>query len=412
MKKTSVTLGFAVLLLMIVPGAAWAEGLPVVGATVLAADDAAQRDDVYRAGRRALDDERWADAVGHFEQVVARGGENVDAALYWKAYALSKQGRSSGALGALRDLERDYPESRWRDDARALEIEIRQTSGKAVRPEPEDDEELKLLALNSLLHVDSERAVEMLERFLKGGHSHEFKEHALFVLSQSESPRAFELLVAMARGEGGPELQASAVRTLGMSENPNARPVLEEIYLTTSDPETKAAVLEGLMMTASAEGLLAIVHQEKDPELRAEAIRMLGMTGATDALFDLYGKESSLEVKRAVLEALAFTDEVAILIEVAQTESNADLRRQAIESLGFVGSEKAADALDSLYRDHTDFETRQAVIEALFMTDDTEKLLRIARNETDARLRREAVERLSMMDSEEAIAFMMELLEQ
>lgn len=412
MKKISATLGFAILLLVIVPGAAWAEGIPALGATVLAADDEAQRDDIYRAGRRALDEKRWADAVDHFDQVAASGGQNVDAALYWKAYALNKQGRSSGALAALRDLERASPNSRWRDDARALEIEIQQASGKAVRPKAEDDEELKLLALNSLLHVESERALELLEGFLKGNHSHEFKEHALFILSQSESPRAFDLLVAMARGGSGPELQTAAVQILGMSNNLNARTMLEEIYASTSNPETKAAVLEGLMMTQSAEGLLTIIKQEKDPELRAQAIQLLGMTtDASEALWELYRKESSLEIKRAILEAFMFTDSVDILIEVAQTESNKELRHQAIESLGFVGSKQASEVLDALYRDSKDFEIRQAVIEAFFMNDDTERLLRIARNETDSRLRREAFERLSMMDSEEAVSFMLELLE-
>ncbi|MCP4664039.1 MAG: tetratricopeptide repeat protein [bacterium] len=407
------TLGFALLLLLIVPGAAWAEGLPVLAATVLAADDEAQGDDVYREGRRALDDERWADAAGHFDQVVGRGDKNVDAALYWKAYALSKQGRLPGALAVLLDLERAYPDSRWSDDARALKIEIHQASGKAARPESEDDEELKLLALNSLLHVESERAVELLERFLTGDQSQEFKEHALFVLSQSESPRAFELLVAMARGESGPELQAAAVQILGMFENPNARPMLEDIYASTSDPEIKAAVLEGLMMTASADGLLAIISEEKNPELRAEAIQKLGMTAdAGDALRQLYREESAIEIRYAILEAMMLADAADFLIEIVQSEGNEDLRRQAIESLGFLGSGKALDVLDSLYRDSEDFVTRQAVIEAFSMNDDTERLLRIARNETDARLRREAIERLSMTDSEEAVEFMMELLEQ
>jgi len=412
MKKYSATLGFALLLLLIVPGAAWAEGLPLLGATVLAADEA-QGDDVYREGRRALDAERWADAADHFDQVIARGDQNVDAALYWKAYALSKQGRSSGALAALRDLERDYPDSRWRDDARALEIEIRQASGKATPPENEDDEELKLLALNSLLHVESERALELLARFLKGNHSQEFKEHALFVLSQSESPRAFEMLVAVARGDSGPELQATAVQILGMSENPNARPLLEDIYASTSDPEIKESVLEGLMMTEDADRLLAIIHEEKDPELRARAIQLLGMTaGAADALRQLYRQESSIEAKRAILEAMMLADDPDFLIEVAQSENDEDLRRQAIRSLGFLGSEKASDVLDSLYRDSKDLATRQDVIEAFSMNGDTEKLLRIARTETDARLRRQAVEALSMMGSEEAVEFMMELLEE
>ncbi len=150
--------------------------VPAVSAGAAAADDrAAARSGSYREGHRAIDDERWADAVEAFDQVlVADCTDDCDAALYWKAYALHKLGRSRPALEALRRLRGDYPDSRWHDDARALEIEIR----PARAEEDDDDDELKLLALNGLMYSDSDRALEMLEKFLAGDRSRKLREHA------------------------------------------------------------------------------------------------------------------------------------------------------------------------------------------------------------------------------------------
>jgi hypothetical protein len=69
-----------------------------------------------------------------------------------------------------------------------LEQEIR---GGGDRPAAtsEDDEELKLYALDSLMQAEPEQAVPVLERLLAGNASSRLKERALFVLSQSDSPQ-------------------------------------------------------------------------------------------------------------------------------------------------------------------------------------------------------------------------------
>ena len=42
------------------------------------------------------------------------------------------------------------PKSRWLDDAKALRVELRQASGQPVSADIQNDEELKLIALNGL----------------------------------------------------------------------------------------------------------------------------------------------------------------------------------------------------------------------------------------------------------------------
>ncbi len=148
-----------------------------------------QEDHYYERGQSNLDANRWEKAVGDFGEVVSRGGARADGALYWKAYALNKLGRRDEALAAIADLRKNYASSRWLDDARALEIEIKQAAGKPVSPESADDEEMKLMALNSILNSDPERALPLLEKLLHSSQSPKIKERALFVLTQSGSPK-------------------------------------------------------------------------------------------------------------------------------------------------------------------------------------------------------------------------------
>ncbi len=175
-----------------------AAGSPISG---VRADDS-KDEGLYQRGSKSLDERRWDQAIEAFNEVVRQGGSRRDGALYWKAYAQNKLGQRSEALETLQELSKSFPNSRWSSDAKALEVEVRQAGGQQVPPEGAADEELKLIALNSLVNTDSERAVPMLEKLLQGNQSPKLKEKALFVLSQSGSPRAREVLAKIARGCG------------------------------------------------------------------------------------------------------------------------------------------------------------------------------------------------------------------
>ena len=386
---------------------------PFLTAALYAADEnAASADQPYRAGRRALDQGRWSEAARLFADSAGSGADHADAAHYWQAYALNKDGRSADALEVLGNLRRGYQDSSWLDDARALEIEIRQGSSGAPQPEDQGDEELKLLALNSLMYSDSDRAMPMLKRFLEGDHSRELKERALFVMSQSERPEAGEMLLEVARGTRHPELQLKAVHYIGISDAPGSGAALEEIYRSSGDKEVKAQVLRAFMVSDNAEPLLDIARNEDDVELRRAAIRQLGVMDATDSLKQLYSAETSVEAKEQILHSLFIADDHEFLAQIARTESDEGLRRAAIRSLGLVDSDQASAVLVEIYGQSQSTETREAIIQALFLSDDVQELIRIARDETDPELRKTAVRRLSLMDSEEALDFMMQILEQ
>lgn len=366
---------------------------------------AQKEEELYRRGTEALDNERWTSAIASFRQIVNSGSKRADRAMYWLGHAQHKGGRSADALTTLGELRRKYPKSEWVDDAQALELEIRQSAGQEVAPEAIGDEELKLIAITSLLSSDQERAVTLIEKILKTKGSAATKERALFVLGQSHSPRAQQLVESIARGTDHPELQEEAIQALGIS---GKRAVLADIYRKSAKGGAKRKVLEALMIAQDHSRLLEVASGETDPDLRAEAVRHLGVLRQTDALMRLYASEKSREVKDNIIQGLFIAGDVEALTRLARTEPDPSLRSSAIRGLGMAGGDNRA-VLMQLWNEG-DAEAKKAVIEALFIRGDATTLISLARREQNRELRRELVQRLSLMHQKEAQDYMREIL--
>jgi VWFA-related protein len=155
-------------------------------------------DTQYTDGTRAIQAGRWADAESIFDRVIQSHGEHIEGALYWKAYAENKQDKSDAALKTCAALRQGFPKSRWVDDCGALEIDIRGRSGQPVDPQSQQDENLRLLALSTLMHHNESKALPQIQQILSGNQPEPFKEQALFVLAQSESRQATKMLANVA----------------------------------------------------------------------------------------------------------------------------------------------------------------------------------------------------------------------
>lgn len=309
-------------------------------------------DGLYSAGQRALDRSQWDEALADFDRVVANGGTRAEGALYWKAYTLNKLGRRDEARAAIADLRKSYPNSRWLDDAKALEVEIQQQAGQNVSPESQPDEELKLMALNALVHSDPDRALPLLDNLLKSAQSPRLKERALFVLSQTNSPRAQQMLDQVARGGGNPDLQVTAINYLGATarRQGNSQP-LYDIYGASSDVNVKRAVLRALRTAGDTDHLLQIVKTEKNPELLAEAIRLLGNTANVgDTLVVLWPTEQDQQVKYAILDGLSSERNAKGLVDLARKERDPQMKKEIVRRLTNMQSKEASDYLLELLK--------------------------------------------------------------
>ena len=372
-------------------------------------DESRMRDE-YNRGTRAIDKRDYDGAIGYFDSVIRASAPRADGALYWKAYCQNKLGRRDEALASLSQFQKSYPQSRWLNDAKALEVELRQASGRPVSPGSESDEDLKLLAINAIMNTDSERSVPLLESVLKDPKATpRIKERALFVLAQSHDPKARDLLGSIAKGGSNPDVQMAAVRLMGVSGHEYAG-VLAEVYASSNDANVKRAVLQAFMTGGEKGRLLAAARSEQNPELRREAVRMLGPAGAGDELVQLYGSEKSVETKREILRALMVAGATDRLTEVARTEKDPTLKREAIRQLGVTGGAKSADTLVAMYGAESDRDVKREIVRALFIHGSAKSLVDLARKENDPEMKREIVRNLSLMGSKEATDYMMELL--
>jgi HEAT repeat protein len=374
--------------------------------------EGSREDQLYEQGTKALDDGDWDRAAEAFTQVAKTNGARADAALYWVAYAYKQEKRYADALAVLSGFRARFPKSSWLKDVRALELEVRQSGGGKVRPEAESDEDLKLMAINSLLHTDPERAIPLLEKLLRSGTSPKLRERALFVLAQSDSPRTRQIVADIARSNSDPELQEKALHYLGIHGGRASRELLAEIYASpSSNVEVKERILKSFMIAGERDRILTAAKTEKDPHLRSAAVRLLGVMGARSELWQLYQSETAGEVKRAVLQAMFVAGDSDRILELARGEARPELKREAIHKLGVMGKEKTGPALVSIYKSEKDPDLRKAALNGLFVQNNAHALVEIARAEKDPELKREAVQKLSVMGrNKEATDYLMELL--
>ena len=298
--------------------------------------------DAYRQAAREVDQRQYEKAVELFSKVIERKEARADGGMYWKAYSLSRLGRSTEGLATLAELEKSHPKSGWLNDAKALAAEMRQAAGQPVRPETEDDEELKLLALNGLMHSEPESALPLVEKILNAPKNPpRLKKRALFVLAQSRSARAREIVTQYAKGGANPDLQLAAVEYLGVLNSPESRQSLADLYASATDHSVKRAVLRGFMISRDKERLLAAAKSETNLDLRREALQMLGACGGHAELAQLYPTETDKSAKRAILDGLASSGKASLLIEIARKETDKDLKRSAVERLTTMKNKEA-----------------------------------------------------------------------
>jgi HEAT repeat protein len=370
-----------------------------------------QVDELLERARDLIEEGRFERAVESLNRVIEmKASTRTDAALYWKAYSLAKLGQQADALKTVTDLYAKFATSRWLKDAKVLEVEIRQASGQPVRPESQNDDDLKLYALRGLMNSDPDQALPIIEKILSGTDSPKVKERALFVLSQSRSPRARDIIANAAKGSVNPDLQLKAVHYLGIMGGPENRQVLVDVYRTSNDTAVKRSILRSYMVAGDRERLFAIAKGETDPALRGEAVHQLGILHAGTELSQLYQSESSAEVKKRILQAMFIGGDADKLIELAKSERDPELRKTAIHNLGLMKRAGTTEALTSIYASDTSPDVKKAVINALFLQQNATALVTLARAERNTELKKEIVSRLSLMKSKEATDYLLELL--
>ena len=226
-------------------------------------------------------------------------GPRTDGALYWKAYAQFKLGRRDEALATIAQLRKDYPQSRYLNDAKALERRrARQTRPEAIQ----DNDEIKLLAINAMQTSDPERAIPLLEGVLNATNSLRVKQRALYVLAQISNPRARQILLNYAKGAGNPDLQMEAIRYLAAKRDKQTTSTeLVRSTKSTDDLARPPRDHRGVSVGRQQDGLVAHRRQHGGAPLaiRQQAISGLTNLAAPQELWALYQKETDKDLQDA-----------------------------------------------------------------------------------------------------------------
>src|SRR6267142_1271499 len=123
---------------------------------------------MFREGRDLIEAQNWQKASEKFNDFINQypKDRDVDAALYWYAYALQKQGKKDEAAEPLLRLIKEFPNSSWRREAEAMLVVIGR--GEAIKQALDHDNcEIKILALQSLFEANEDRAITFVTEVLK-----------------------------------------------------------------------------------------------------------------------------------------------------------------------------------------------------------------------------------------------------
>jgi HEAT repeat protein len=368
-------------------------------------------DSNFSQGQSHMSQRQYEQAIMRFDRTIAQKSSRADAALYYKAYAQFKLGKTEDAVVTVTQLRKEYPQSRYLNDAKVLETEARRLKPQDIV----DDDEMKLIAIGAMQQADAERAVPLLEEVLNRNNSLRVKKGALYQLAlKSDQPRARAILLNYAKGGGNPDLQLEAIRYIAQNRDRQTTSTeLQQIYQTTQDTAVKLAIISAFRQSGNTPALVNIVNSVNTPvEIRRSAINGIAGIGVPQDLWVLYQKEENKDLRMQMISAFGSMQAFDQLSQVLKTEKDPEVRRRAVRSLGSLKADQSGKLLVDMYGTEQDIETRQAVISALGNQNNADALVAIARKEQNLQLRTTIIKRLADMVERSKVAadFMAEII--
>jgi HEAT repeat protein len=412
-----------------VPPAAWQDQDPAVA--------------VYRQARSRLNDGNYKSAADLFSQIIRKYPRSAYApdAYYWRAFALHKAGDNTAARAVLEEQQRKYPKtSTARDGATLLaqvkgnlceegdqracsEVSVKANQSVKGCPKEDDEDDVRIAALNSFLNMNSERALPLLKQVLarRDACSVPLRRKAVFLVSQKRGPEVEDILLSTARSDPDKEVKAQAVFWLSQVNSERAVGYLEDILKSSTDLEIRDKAIFALSQHRSERAAQIIrdyaENQSAPAELREKAIFWLGQRkGADGFLKALYAKERNSELKEKIIFSLSQQrGNESWLMDVAQNGSESiEMRKKALFWAG-QSRNTSLPELTALYDRMGDREMKDQMIFVYSQRREKEavdKLMTIAKSESDRELRKKAIFWLSQSKDPRVAEFLMQLVNQ
>jgi HEAT repeat protein len=389
-------------------------------------NDAATR--AFTQARSFLDEQKWAQAASTFNRYINDypSDKNLDAALYWLAYAYGKQNKFKEADGALADLLGRFPRSSWASDAKALHAEVKGKLGQPVTVDENDpNDELRILALRTLCENDRIGCSARVGEVLRSNKSARVKEAAIILLGRYGGTEAVPSLIQMSRTEPNDKLRMRAIRALGSTNDERALDVLREIAMSAvyDDESPTDSALHALVEHDNPRAVTIlgdVAINGKNLRARQHAVEQIARrTGepAVDELFRIYDAVPDVQIRKYVVAGLGNRKSPRAaerLVVIARTAPEVELRRGAFRSLANRGDEQYLGALLSMYDSEADNDLKNSLLQAIgqYQTQAAyQKLMQVVRNNAEPIERRKtAISMLSRSKDPSVLKFLEEML--
>jgi len=437
-------------------------------------------DSLYRVARQALNRSQYSRAAELFSSIRDKYPRSsyVPNTYYWQAFALYRDG-SEDALRAAREALRtqasQFPKATTSRDAAAL---MRRVQGALARtgdadaaasvteaaesvapptgpvivavppvgpgPGPitgrpgrrytlrnescDDEDDIRIAAVNALLQMDADRAVPILKSILarRDSGSTCLRRKAVFLVSQKRSSESSAILLNAVRSDPDQEVREQGVFWLSQVPGDETVAALDSILRdprTDPDIQDKAIFALSQHNSSRSGSILRAYAERRDApeEMREKAIFWLGQRNSPENaqfLKDLYSKVENDDLKEKIIFSLSQmggADNYRWLMDIAlNTKEDIEIRKKALFWAGQGHNVDVAD-LVKLYDSMNDREMREQLIFVYSQRREEaalDKLFQIGKNDPDRELRKKAIFWIGQSRSPRAAEYLQQLINQ
>jgi HEAT repeat protein len=411
-------------------------------------------DSLWRAARAAFNRGDYTSAANLYGDLVRRYPNTTRAgdALYWSAFALYKNDELGHARSLLVTQQRSYAKAATARDGGALLARVqaalaKQGDGEAaawisqhaaptiadtVGPRgrdcavADDDDDLRIAAINGLLQMNADKAVPILRTVLarRDACHRALRRKAVFILSQKHTAETEDILLDVAQHDPDSEVRLQAVFWLSQVPTERAVTMLDSILRTTDDAELREKALFALSQQHSPRAgqiLRGYAETATAPsEARAKAIFWLGQRPSDENaafLRGLYAKLAEDELKEKVIFSLSqrrSPENTRWLMDLALNERESiEMRKKALFWAGQSGGD--LEPFVGLYDRMQNHDLKEQLIFVYSQRHEPaalDKMIQIAKTEPDKELRRKAIFWLGQSHDPRAAQVLLEIINQ
>ena len=423
-------------------------------------------DSMYRAARSALNQNQYTRSAELFRGIRERYPRStyVPNSYYWQAFALYRDGSEENlrtAREALKTQAKNYKKASTRTDADKLLVRVQGALARlgdeeamralnqdldSIAPRPgapatgatmvavaptscdDDDDDLRIAALNAVLQMDPDRAVPLLKTVLarRDAGAVCLRRKAVFLVSQKRTSETSAILLNAVRNDPDREVREQAVFWLSQVPGDETVAALDSVL---RDPKTDQEIQEKAIFalsqhhSARAGAVLRdfAMRPDVDEDLREKAVFWIGQTRSPENaqfLKDLFAKADNQDLKEKILFSLSQmggADNYRWLMDVAlNAKEDIDIRKKAIFWAGQGRNVDIAD-LVRLYDSMNDRDMREQLIFVYSQRREDaalDKLFQIGKNDPDRELRKKAIFWIGQSRDPRAAKYLQDLINQ